>query len=55
MYITTDISLRDILQQVLQHVSPHTLLYTLADLERHVQPEEFADKALKLLEVGEDK
>ena len=53
MYITTDISLRDIPQQVLQHVSPHTLLYTLAELERHAQPEDFANAALKLLEVGE--
>lgn len=54
MNLTLDCSLRDLLLQALQHVSPHTLLYTLAELERHVQPEEFADKALKLLEVGEE-
>lgn len=54
MYITTDISLRDILQQVLTHVSPHTLLYTLAELERHVDPESYADAANKLLNLGEN-
>lgn len=50
MYITIDMSLRDLLIQMLQHNSVHTILYMLADIQKYHSPEEFANICNKLLE-----
>jgi hypothetical protein len=49
MLLEVDISLRDLLQQMLTYNSSHTLLYFLAELENHPNAEEFANAANKLL------
>ncbi len=54
MNLTLDCSLRDLLQQALQHHSAHYILYTLAELERHPDKDFFADECSKLLPKYEE-
>lgn len=44
-----DVSLRDLVQQILDNFEPHTLLHCIAEIERHPNPSYFADKANALL------
>ena len=56
MILRLDCSLRELLHQALEHHSPHYILHTLAELERVIDADEFADKANRLLlkATGED-
>ena len=54
MNIVTDISLREILRQVLEYNSLHNVLYNLAEIERIIEPEKWANRCIKLSNSGED-
>jgi HEPN domain-containing protein len=53
MNLTVDISVRELLTQMLEYNSTHSLLYFLAEIERHPNPEDFANHCNKLLNNGE--
>lgn len=53
MNLTVDVPVRDLLTQMLEYNSVHSLLYFLAEIERHHAPEEWANICTKLLEVGD--
>jgi len=55
MYLTLDVPVRDLLQQLLENNSLHSLVYFLAELERVPEPEEWANACIKLLNTtGEE-
>lgn len=54
MILRLDCSLRDLLVQALEYNSLHNILYTLADIERIVEPEKWANHCIKLSSNGED-
>lgn len=54
MNFTVDISLRELLQQALQHNSLHSILYFLGEIQRTPDAEEWANACTKLLDKGED-
>ena len=54
MNLTLDCSLRELLRQALEYNSLHNILYTLADIERIIEPEEWANHCIKLSNNGED-
>ena len=54
MILKTDVSLRDLIGQILENYSAHTVLYYLAELEKHCEPEDFANHCNKLLNSGVD-
>ncbi len=54
MNLTVDVSVRDLLTQMLEYNSVHNLLYFLAEIERHHAPEEWANACTKLLDKGEE-
>jgi hypothetical protein len=55
MYLTVDISTRDLLSQMLENNSMHSVLYFLAELEKVPEPEEWANACIKLLNrTGEE-
>lgn len=55
MLLEVDVSVRDLMQQMLVHNSAHTLLYFLAELESNlIDAEEFANAANKLLNKEEE-
>ena len=54
MIIRTDITLRDLIEQILENYSTHTVLYYLAELEKHCEPEDFANHCNKLLNSGDN-
>ena len=49
MMLTYDIPLRELVQQILDNFEPRTLLHVIAELEKHPDPNYFADKAVALL------
>jgi hypothetical protein len=49
MMLMYDIPLRDLVQQILDNYEPHTVLHCIAELEKHPDPNYFADKANALL------
>ena len=49
MIITHDIPLRNLVQQILDNYEPHTLMHCIAEIEKHPDPNYFADKAVALL------
>ena len=53
MYLTVDISVRDLLQQMLENNSLHSVLYFLGEVERIPNPEEWANHCVKLINKEE--
>ena len=49
MNLVLDCTAYELLRQILEHNSVHSVLYYLAELERFPEPEEFANAANKLL------
>jgi hypothetical protein len=49
MMLTYDMPLRELMQQILDNFEPHTVLHCIAELEKHPDPNYFADKANALL------
>ena len=54
MNLTVDISVRDLLTQMLEYNSLHSLLYFLGEIERAPDAEEWANACTKLLDKGEE-
>lgn len=48
MFFRVDAPTREILSQMLESNSLHYLLTTLASLEKHLEPEEWANECMKL-------
>lgn len=48
MFLRVDVPTRDILAQMLESNSLHYLITTLAELEKHCQPEDFGNECMKL-------
>lgn len=54
MNLTVDISVRDLLTQMLEYNSLHSLLYFLGEIERAPDAEKWANACTKLLDKGEE-
>lgn len=54
MYLTVDLSLRELLRQALEYTSVHGLLYVIGELERAPDAEGWANACTKLLDKGEE-
>lgn len=54
MNLTVDVSVRDLLTQILEYNSLHSALYFLGEIEGAPAPEEWANACTKLLDKGEE-